>query len=198
MIRGLYSGYQGKIYIFYRGPIQVVLSDVHGGFNMGDDLAATSLRIVLRPNKWTECAYSYVQEGFENHKGQLYSLEQSGWVDIYTDPKEVELVKQGKSLDNGTEPVPMPANQTPAQGAQVVSDTPTPKYFNMQMFTSDKKDSAIQGSSLPAQSGTTESVLDSMKKQNELMQQQMQAMTQMTQAFTNMMNKMSERLDKEK
>jgi len=193
MIRGLYSGYQGKIYIFYRGPIQVVLSDVHGGFNMGEDLAATSLRIVLRPNQWTECAYSYVQEGFENHKGQLFALEQSGMVDIYTDPKEVELIKQGKSLDNGAEPVAVPVAAQEVKPA----DQSAPKYFNMQMFTSDKKDSAIQGTALPAQSGTTNAVLESMKKQNDLMQQQMQAMTQMTQAFTTMMNKLSERLDKE-
>ena len=187
MIKGLYSGYQGKIYIYYRGPIQIVLSDVHAGFNMGEDLAATSLRIVLRPNCWTECAYSYVSEGFENHKGQLYALEQSGVVDIYTDPKEVAAIKlandaskRGLTQQVQQEPVPQqPVEQQPAT---------TPKFFNMRMFTGENTDTTPV-----AHETQTQSALD---KQTEVFMKQVEAMTNMTNAFTEFLNKISKHLDK--
>lgn len=181
MIKGLTSGYVGTIYIFYRGPMQVVLSDVHGSTRMGpDDLAATALRIVLQPNQWTECDYSSVKGAFESSRGQLYFLEKSGMVDIYTDKREVDLLKQGKTQEE----IDTLKNSSK-------TDNTKSKYFNMQMFT-DNQNSA------PSQAAPVQNIeaTNTFLKQNELMQKQMEAMTQMTQAMASLINKLNDKLDK--
>jgi len=186
MIKGLYSGYQGKIYIFYRGPIQIVLSDVHAGFNMGEDLAATSLRIVLRPNSWTECAYSYVSEGFENHKGQLYALEQSGVVDIYTDPKDVETIKKAQAIKSSA------SAQNQATGVlqeqHPVEQPAKKKFFDMRMFTGENQETTPVVEK-------QEVVQTPVDKQTELFMKQVEAMTNMTNAFTEFLNKINKHLN---
>ncbi len=167
----------------------VVLADAHGGFNMGNDLAATSIRIYLRPGEWTETAFANVAADFNEHRGQLYHLEKDGFVDIYTDKAEVDALKHGKTPADALVEVQEIKNTNP---------TPQKKYFNMQMFTGEPKTSPEVTTATPAPvpSASTD-LMESLKKQQELMQKQMEAMTQMTQAMATMMNKFSEKLDKE-
>lgn len=193
MIKGLPSGYRGPIYIYYRGKQQLVLSDVHAGFHLGNDLAGTALRIVLQPGQWTETNFDYVAEGFNEHRGQLYHLEKDGYVDIYTDKAEVDALKQGKTLAQVEAEKEAPVHQVQPEQQ---------KYFNMQMFTGNP--SAPVQQPVPAvqtplqQANAAQDMMDSLKKQQDLMQQQMAAMTAMTQAMANMMNKFSEKLDTNK
>lgn len=190
MIKGLPSGYRGPIYIYYRGKQQVVLADVHAGFNMGTDLAATSLRIVLHPGQWTETDFDYVSKDFNEHRGQLYFLERDGYVDIYTNKEEVDALKQGKTLEQ--------VNVEKAAATQPVQPQPQQKYFNMQMFTKDGQ-STVQTTEVPAPLPSVQQgndMLDALKKQQDLMAKQMEAMTQMTAAMANLMNKFSDKLDK--
>lgn len=188
MIRGLSSNYSGRIYIYYRGPQRVVLTDAHAGFKpMGADMATTSLRVVLNPNSWTECDFSAVKEQFNEHRGRLYLLEQDGYVDIYTDKAEVDAIKQGKSFTDAhviqeAHVIPVPA-------------VPQQQYFGMQMFTGPNT-SQPQTSALPATS-SVDTQVESLQKQQDLMQKQMEAMLQMTKALTTMVNKVNEKLDRE-
>lgn len=92
MIKGLYDGFDGLVYIYYRGKVQLVLSDVNAG-HRGGDVSETALRVVLQPNMWTEVAYKYIRDSFEKGNSQLNYLEKDGYVDIYTDKKEVDAIK---------------------------------------------------------------------------------------------------------
>lgn len=94
MLKGWFKGFNGLLFIYYRGENQLVLSDVNAGFNLGPNaLADTALRIVLKPNTWTQCASSYVQEGLEGGTSILAHLEKTGKVDIYTDAEEVKRIE---------------------------------------------------------------------------------------------------------
>ena len=94
MIKGLYDGYHGLVYIYYKGPMTLVLSDVNAGFAKNIDKADTALRVVLRPFEWTVVSYEYIKSAWEGGKSQLNYLEKDGYVDIYTDAKEVEELKK--------------------------------------------------------------------------------------------------------
>lgn len=178
MIKGLYSGYSGLIYVYYRGPQQVVLSDVNAGFRMAPDaLASTALRIVLRPNTWTEINYSYVASSFEDGKGILYNLEKSGYVDIYTDPLEVAKLKTGAE-----QPKAIPVDVSPTSEHKSDSNG---KYFNMSLYTQQD-----------TKSEEYNTMLKMMAQQNELMKKNMESMSALTQAMTQVLLKVSDKLDK--
>lgn len=185
MIRGLSSDYTGRIYIYYRGPQRVVLTEAHDGFKpMGGDMATTSLRVVLNPNSWTECNFGeQLKAAFNDHRGRLYHLEKDGYVDIYTDKAEVEAIKQGKSF----------ADAHVIQEAVVQQTPQSPQYFNMQLFTGNQPQS--QPSALPANS-SLDPVRDALKEQQDLMKKQMEAMLKMTESLNTMINKVNEKLDK--
>lgn len=126
MIKGLDAGFNGTVYIYYRGPIQLVLSDVSAGYKPTPSPADTALRVVLRPNKWTEVPYACIKERWETGLSQLNFLAKDNYVDIYTDPKEVAQVKRqqaGESLP-----------QQPAE----VSETPVPETNTDSGFTLNK------------------------------------------------------------
>lgn len=188
MIRGLSSDYSGRIYIYYRGPQRVVLTEAHDGFKpMDGDMATTSLRVVLNPNSWTECNFGeQLKAAFNDHRGRLYHLEKDGYVDIYTDKAEVEAVKQGKSFAEAHVVQEAVVQQTPPVQQK--------QYFNMQMFTSNQPQQS-QPSALPANSAL-DPVSDALKTQQELMQKQMEAMLKMTESLNTMINKVNEKLDK--
>ena len=180
MIKGLYRGYSGLIYIYYRGTYQVVLSDVNAGFLLGaSDMATTGLRIVLKPGEWTECAYKYVSNDFESNKGMLYNLEKSGYVDIYTDPLEVEALKKqqnDKKVNAEVESKP-------------VNNSNKKQYFNMKMFTEGENNSAVNtGECHKEHKDYNEDLVKEFKKQNDMMQQQMAAMINMTNTVTKLLN----------
>ena len=94
MIKGLYAGYNGLVYIYYKGPMSLVLSDVNAGFAKNIDKADTALRVVLKPFEWTVVAYEHIKNAWEGGTSQLNFLEKDGYIDIYTDPKEVEELKK--------------------------------------------------------------------------------------------------------
>lgn len=94
MIKGLYAGYNGLVYIYYKGPMSLVLSDVNAGFAKNIDKADTALRVVLKPFEWTVVAYEHIKNAWEGGNSQLNYLEKDGYIDIYTDPKEVEELKK--------------------------------------------------------------------------------------------------------
>lgn len=99
MIHGLTRGYSGIVYIYYRGPMRVVLSDMNAGYS-NSRATDTALRIVLNPFDWTEVDFSFIKDRWESGESQLSYLERDGLVDIYTDVNEVKLLKDRLSKNN--------------------------------------------------------------------------------------------------
>ena len=159
MLKGWFNGYSGLLFIYYRGENQLVLSDVNAGFNLGKNtLADTALRIVLKPNKWTQCAASYVQAGLEEGTSILAHLEKTGKVDIYTDAEEVKRIEASgldprdyeAGLAAQQQQAPMPQPQ-PAPMYQYNQQTGTPYYPDLRLSRPHRYRHSIwlQGNFLP-------------------------------------------------
>lgn len=94
MISGSLDSSTGRIYLYYHGPQRAILSDVSLQPKVMSEGVATGLRIVLFPNEWTELNFSDIREKWDTGTSQLNMLEKSGYLDIYTDPKEAAQVKE--------------------------------------------------------------------------------------------------------
>lgn len=147
MVHGDLSGHVGKLYIYYKGPQRIVLSDVSGPqYASGNSSGvSTGLRVVLFPNDWTEVDFATIRDKWETGTSQLNYLDKDGWVDIYTDPEEVAHIKrsQGKPderlrdglyrTENETQPAAAPKQEvTNADG--FVMPVPKQKYFDLNNF----------------------------------------------------------------
>lgn len=95
MIKGSLDGSVSRVYMYYHGPMRAVLSDLSLKPVMSDaESVGTGRRIVFLPNEWTEVNYSDIREKWETGNSQLNHLEASGYLDIYTDPKDVAEMKE--------------------------------------------------------------------------------------------------------
>lgn len=104
MIHGSLSGHVGDIYLYYKGPQRVVLSDVNITGSIGPGGVSTGLRIVLFPREWTTVPYESIRVKFETGTSQLNHLVNDGWVELYTDKEEAAKVKAAMSSETKLDP----------------------------------------------------------------------------------------------
>jgi hypothetical protein len=154
------------------------------------ELAATALRIVFFPNTWTRVASSFVEKSLNNETGMLCSLERSGYVDIYTDAKEVERLEA-----LGIDPATVIEKPVAAEAVTVTNNSGSdPKYFDMSMMPQAKKATVGPIGPVTTQVESTGQInkimqlvqqqMESQLKQNEVMTKMMEVTTKMMEAFS--------------
>ena len=226
MLKGWFNGYSGLLFIYYRGENQLVLSDVNAGFNLGKNtLADTALRIVLKPNKWTQCAASYVQAGLEEGTSILAHLEKTGKVDIYTDAEEVKRIEASgldprdyeAGLAAQQQQAPMPQPQ-PAPMYQYNQQTGTPYYpnpyqmqtpvngypynppqqrfFDMNMMPKPMPNLPVKQQNLDTNASELKDVLKAIKEEAVASKKQAEAMTTMMAAMTKSLETLAGQFEK--
>lgn len=189
----------GRIYMYYKGPMRVVLSDMSAGFRNQPGLEAeTALRIVLHPKSWTEVDFSLIRAKYQTGSSQLNYLEKDGYLDIYTDPKEVERVKD--CMAKGIDPHNKVPNASVADGFVMpqqkkyfdMSDFPKPTPVMDENFTTSVPANEVVKDINNVSTDTTamKNVIDLMKQQMEQQAKQVDQLTEMVKSSQNLMAEM--------